>query len=419
MNANLAYAKQLDDQDPIAHFRKKFVIDDPDLIYLDGNSLGRMPKASQKLLAELSQQWSERLIRVWGDGHFQVAQHIGAKTSQILGAKPSEVVIAESTSVNLFKLIVGALKRQNGRFKIITDDLNFPSDIYILDGINTLLGNNHSIEVVQSADGIHGPVDEIIAQIDENTALVTLSHTVFKSAYTYDMAAINSAAHEAGALVLWDLSHAAGSVAVDLNGTNADLAVGCTYKYINGGPGAPAFLYVREDLQAQLQNPITGWMSQKNQFDFDFAYKPLPGMDRFLTGTPTVLSMAPIEVGVDLLLEAGMENVREKSVRQSEFLLDLYETKLKPHGFRLNSPADSAWRGSHVSLGHDDGWRITQAMIQEMNIIPDFRAPDNIRLGITPLYTSFEELFTAVSRMEQIMIQKLYEKYGVEKTAVT
>lgn len=419
MKTDRQYAQHLDEKDPLRIFREKFIIEDPDLIYLDGNSLGRMPKLTQNLISELGMQWGKRLIRMWGDGYFHISQHIGSKIARLVGAKPEEVIIAESTSVNLFKLVVAALKAQPGRTKIITDDLNFPSDIYVLNGVINLLGGNHVLEIVSSSDGVHGPVDEISRRIDDQTALVTLSHTVFKSAFTYEMAVINQAAHEAGALTLWDLSHSAGSVPIALTETEADLAIGCTYKYINGGPGSPAFLFVRNELQKRLNNPITGWMSQKNQFDFEYGYDPLPGIDQFLTGTPPVMSIAPIEVGVDILLEAGMDRIRLKSVQQTEYLIALWQELLRPYGFSLNSPTNFDRRGSHISIGHPEGWRINQCMIQEMRIIPDFRAPDNIRLGITPLYTTFVELHTAVSRIQQIMEDRLYEKYSDEKTTVT
>lgn len=414
-----AHAEQLDARDRLASLRDRFDISDPDLIYLDGNSLGRMPKSIRPLYAELLADWSERLIRIWGDKYIHIAQETGAQIAQLIGAQPNEVVIAESTSINLFKLAVAALRAQKGRFNILTDDMNFPSDLYILDGVCDLLGNQHRTAVVPSRDGIHGPADDLVAKIDGNTALVTLSHTVFKSAYTYDMGAISQAAHDAGALTIWDLSHSVGAVPVALNESNADMAIGCTYKYLNAGPGAPAFLYVRQDLQKKLRNFITGWMSQKNQFDFQLAYDPLPGIEQFLTGTPPVLSIAPIGAGVELLLEAGMENLRAKSVQQSEYLIDLWEKLLAPLGFALNSPRQSRYRGSHVSLGHKDGWRINQCMIHEMNIIPDFRAPDNIRLGIAPLYTTFVDIHTAVMRMKVIVEKKLYEKYPSDMSGVT
>lgn len=419
MRTDAAFAQELDAKDPLAAFKDRFIVTDPDLIYLDGNSLGRLPKETRGLMDELLNDWGDRLIRVWGEKHFDIARDVGHKVAKLIGAQPDEVIIGESTSVNMFKLFIAALEIQEGRSRIVTDDLNFPSDLYVLQEINRLFGNRHEIATVQSPDSMTGPVDVIKGLLDQDAALLTLTHTVFKSAYTYDMADLNAAAKEAGALVVWDLSHSVGSVPIDLNGSGADMAIGCTYKYLNGGPGSPAFLYVRRDLQEKLRNPIAGWMSQKNQFDFGLEYEPLDGIGRFLTGTPHVLSMAPIGVGVDMLLEAGMDRVREKSVAQTEFLIALWEEHLQPYGFTLNSPREAKWRGSHVAIGHADGWRINQSMIKDMNIIPDFRAPDNIRLGVTPLYTSFSDLHTAIMRVKQIMEEKLYEKYSTEATGVT
>lgn len=415
MQTDLSHAQQLDAQDPLASFRDRFLIPDPSLIYVDGNSLGRMPKATKTLLEDVQHTWSERLIRSWGEKYIHIAQQVGAKIAQIVGAKENEVVIAESTSVNLFKLAVAALRSQPPtRTKIITDDLNFPSDIYILDGVCKLLGNDYEIVVIKSEDGIHAPAQQIMDALGDDTALVTLSHTVFKSAYTYDMAAITDAAHDAGALVLWDLSHSVGSVPVALNAANADLAIGCTYKYLNGGIGSNAFLYVREDLQDKLENPIQGWFGQANMFAFDYAYAPKANIDRFLTGTPNVLSIAPIEIGVNLLIEAGMEQIRAKSLAQTEYLIALYDELLAPLGYQLNSPRDGERRGSHISLGHAKGWQITQCLIERMNIIPDFRAPDNIRIGITPLYTSFVEIHTLVMRLKEIVEEGLYGEFSAE-----
>lgn len=414
-----AYAQFLDENDPLAPFRTRFVVDDPDLIYLDGNSLGRLPRDTVARARDLLERgWGQRLIRGWNDGWIEINERVGDKIAQLLGASPGEIAIADSTSTNLYKLALAALRTPAGRTrtKIVTDDLNFPSDVYIFQG---LARNFHKVEIIPSPDGIHGPVEGLLAAIDEDTALVSLSHTVFKSAYTYDMAAITAHAHQMGALTLWDLSHSAGSVVVDLNGANADLAVGCTYKYLNGGPGAPAFLYVRKDLQDELTNPISGWFGQKNAFAFGLEYEPASGICRFLTGTPSILSVAPIEIGVDLLLEAGMDRLRAKSVRQTEYLIDLWRELLAPLGFTMNSPAAPAWRGSHVSLGHPDAWRIDQALIEEMNVLPDFRKPDNIRLGITPLYTTFAEIHEAVMRMKLVVEEKLYEKYEAGVGGVT
>jgi kynureninase len=329
------------------------------------------------------------------------------------------VTVADSTTVNLFKLALAALRAQPDRRKIVTDDLNFPSDLYALQGICQLLGPDYHVEVVPSPDGIHGPVAGLARAIDDNTALVTLSHTVFKSAYTYDMAAITEVAHCKGALVLWDLSHAAGSVEVNLQRAHTDLAIGCTYKYLNGGPGAPAFLYVRQDLQELLRNPIQGWMGQANMFNFGLEYERAPGLPHFLTGTPPVLATLAIEPGVDLLLEAGMARLRAKSAQQTEYFIALWATELAPLGFTLNTPRDAAVRGSHISLGHEDAWRIDQALINDLGVLPDFRKPDNIRFGITPLYTSFTEIYEAVMRTKQVVTEQLYLNYSLENTKVT
>lgn len=382
------------------------------MIYLDGNSLGRLPGDAVKLAGDLVQrQWGERLIRSWNEGWWEAPQRIGAKIARLIGAQSDEVIVADSTSVNLFKLVVAALRARPDRTRILTDDLNFPSDVYVLSGIADMLGGRHSVEITPSPDGIHGPAQAIKAQLDQETALVTLSHTVFKSGYVYDMADITGAVHAAGGLTLWDLSHSAGSVPVDLNGSGADLAIGCTYKYLNGGPGAPAFLYVRRDLQAQLGNPISGWLGRANPFDFGLDYRPEAGIRRFLTGTPPMLSLAMIEPGVDLLLEAGMDRLRAKSVAQTDYLIDLWAERLAPLGFSLNSPQEARWRGSHVSLGHADGLAIDLAMINDMQIIPDFRAPDNIRLGIAPLYTRFVDIHEAVQRMAHIVEKGLHHPY--------
>ena len=416
----LADARNLDAHDELAAFRPRFVAEDPDLIYLDGNSLGRLPKASVALLRDaVDRQWGDRLIRSWNEGWIETPMRIGNKVAQLVGARPGEVTIAESTTVNLFKLALAAMQARPGRHKIVTDDLNFPSDLYALQGICRMLGPAYHVEIVPSPDGIHGPVAGLAAAIDADTALVTLSHTVFKSAYTYDMAAITALAHDAGAYVLWDLSHAAGSVLCDLNGANADLAVGCTYKYLNGGPGAPAFLYVRQELQDQLANPLAGWMGQADMFNFGLNYEPTPGLQHFLTGTPPMLSMLAIEPGVDLLLEAGMDRIRAKSVQQTDYLVALWEQELAPLGFALNSPRDSQWCGSHISLGHEEAWRIDQALIHDLKVLPDFRKPDNLRLGITPLYTSFEDIYGAVMRMKQAVTEKLYLRYSQTGAKVT
>lgn len=409
-----------DDGDPFTTFRKRFVVADPDLIYLDGNSLGRLPRATvEQLRHVVDHEWGEQLVRGWNEGWFDAPERLGGKIAGLIGAQPGEVIMADSTSVNLFKLALAALRARPGRRKIVTDDLNFPSDLYVLQGIIETAGGKHHLQIVPSPDGIHGPVEALAAAIDKDTALVTLSHVAFKSGYLYDMAALTDLARRAGALILWDLSHSAGAVTVDLNGAAADLAVGCTYKYLNGGPGAPAFLYVRRDLQAVLYNPISGWMGRRDPFDFGLDYRPATGIRRFLTGTPPILSLSAVEPGVDLLLEAGINRVRDRSMRMTDYLIDQWETRLAPLGFRLNSPRDSSQRGSHISLGHDEGLRINLALIHEMNVLPDFRRPDNIRLGIAPLYNTFSEIETAVERLRAVVVDRLYERYDGSDLTVT
>lgn len=420
IRTDAAYAHELDARDPLAHFRDQFVIDDPDLIYLDGNSLGRLPRAAAaRADALVRDEWGARLIRAWNEGWFSAPERVGAKIARLIGAQPDEVIVADSTSVNLFKLAVAALRARPGRTRVITDDLNFPSDIYILQGAIDLLGGGHTLTIVPSPDAIHGPAEQIAAQLGEQAALLTLSHTVFKSGYVYDMAEVTRAAHDAGALVLWDLSHSVGSVPVGLNAAGADLAIGCCYKYLNGGPGAPAFLYIRRDLQEQLVNPIAGWMGQRGLFDFGLQYQPAPGLRRFLSGTPAVLSLALIEPGVDLLLEAGIEALRAKSRQQTSYLIELWEALLAPVGYTLNSPRSADWRGSHVSLGHQQGLGIDLALINDMHVLPDFRTPDNIRLGIAPLYTTYAEIHSAAVRMREIVDTRLYEKYAGSAPVVT
>ncbi len=420
MRIDRDFARELDSQDELSPFRDRFVIDDPDLIYLDGNSLGRLPRRAIELSQSLvSDGWGRRLIRGWNEGWMYLPERVGAKIAALIGAHPDEVIVADSTSVNLFKLAFAAVMARPERSTIVTDDLNFPSDLYVLDAVAKSAQPRRRVAVVDSPDGVHGPVEGIAQALDTETALLSLTQTVYKTAYCYDMAALTQMAHDCGALVLWDLSHAAGSVPVQLNAARADLAVGCTYKYLNAGPGAPAFLYVRRDLQEQLGNPITGWMGRADMFHFQPDYEPHPGIRRFVTGTPPILSMAMIEPGVDLLLEAGMDRLRAKSLRQTGYLIELYDELLKPLGFALNTPRDPTRRGSHVTLTHAHGWQIDQALIHEARVIPDFRRPNHIRLGIAPIYTSFSEIHEAVLRLCSVVEQGLYQKYDPDRAGVT
>lgn len=420
LDLSRATASEWDAADELAGFRERFVIADPQLIYLDGNSLGRLPRqTTERAHVLVEQEWGADLIRGWNAGWWQAPGRVGEKIARLVGAAPGQVVVSDSTSVNLFKLVMAALALRPERTRLVSDTLNFPSDLYILQGCIDLLGCRHSLHLVPSRDEVSVDRNELLESIDERTALVTLSHVTFKSGFMYDAAAITRRAHEAGALVLWDLSHAAGAVPVALDEWGADLAVGCTYKYLNGGPGSPAFLYVRKELQEALRSPIWGWFGQRSPFAFDLDYKPAEGITRFLVSSPPVLSMLAMEASLDLLLEAGMERLRRKSVALTEYLIALADARLAPLGFSLGSPREAERRGSHVSLRHPEGYRINRALIEAMAVIPDFREPDNLRLGLAPLYTSFGEVWEGIDRIRRVVEEGIYEKFPHQRLLVT
>jgi kynureninase len=301
---------------------------------------------------------------------------------------------------------------QAGRDRIVSDVLNCPSDLYILQGCTRLVGGSREIHLVPSEDGIWVDRQVLFDSIDERTALVTLSHVTFKSGFLYDAEAVTRRAHEVGAMVLWDLGHSAGVVPIELDRWGVDLAVGCTYKYLNGGPGAPAFLYVRRDLQEKAQSPVWGWFGQGSPFNFDLEYQPADGITRFLVSSTPILSTLAVESALDVVLDAGIERIREKSVRLTSYLTYLVETELVPLGFSLGSPKEPARRGSHVSIRHPEGYRVNRALIEEMDVLPDFREPDNIRLGLAPLYTSFREVWEAVERFKRVVGEKQYLRHS-------
>ena len=423
-------ASRLDQEDELAMFRARFVIDDPDLIYLDGNSLGRMPLAAKKILSDRGDEWGAKLVGGWHEW-IHVPTRLGAKIAHIIGVDEDEVIVTDSTSVDLFKLIMAALDFQKGRRQIVTDDLNFPSDLYVMQGCARLSsptcgggadeggGGGVCVEMIKSKDQIHPDIEGIKNALSKNTALTAITHVAFKSGYMHDMRDVTDAAHNVGALALWDLCHSVGAVPLNLKEAGADLAVGCTYKYLNGGPGAPAFLYVRRDLQEKLVSPIWGWFGERKPFDFRLEYEPSKNINRFFAGTPPILSMAAVEPGVDLILEAGMDRLRRKSLAQTKFLISLYDEHLAPLGVQLKTPRNADQRGSHVSFGHPEGLKIDLALIEEEKVIPDFRAPDNIRFGCCPLYTTFAELYEGVTRMAKVIKTKSYEKFDVARVSVT
>ena len=420
-DATREYANQLDQTDFLASYRQQFVINDPDLIYLDGNSLGRMPKAVvERMQKAVEEEWGTDLIRGWNKGWWEAPRRIGDRIASLLGATNGQVIVSDQTSLNLYKLATAALTLRPDRKRIITDTFNFPSDLYILQGIVKLLGERHEIIRIGAVDDDITPdLAALESAINQDTALVTLSHVTFKSGYLYDMQRITDLAHHKGALVLWDLSHSAGALPIELDKCNVDFAIGCTYKYLNGGPGAPAFLYVNKPLQNDATSPIWGWWGQNNPFAFDLDYHPAQGVQRFLTGTAPMLSMIAMEAALTPLLEAGMDSLRAKSVLMTDYASYLTDTLLAPLRFSLGSPRDSSKRGSHISIRHEEGYRINRALIDEMNVIPDFREPDNIRLGFAPLYISFTDVWEGFDRIRKVVEEKRYEKYPKQRLMVT
>jgi kynureninase len=411
------YAEQLDAADPLAGFRDRFERDSSWPIYLDGNSLGPLPRATQARIAEVvSQEWGAGLVRSWSSW-IELPRQVGDLVGeQLIGAASGQVAVCDSTTVNLYKLACAALDAQPGRNVIITDDDNFPTDRYVLEGIAAQRGAE--LRMIRS-DADEGLAENLLRDaLDERTALVSLSHVAYRSGTLAEMGKITRIAHEAGALVLWDLCHSVGAVPVELDAAGADLAVGCTYKYLNAGPGAPAFLYVRRDLQERLRQPVWGWFGQRDQFEMGQGYHPAPGIGRFLTGTPDVIGTVAVQEGARLIAEAGIGRLRAKALAMTGFLIDLADAWLAPYGIAVASPRQAARRGAHVTLAHPEAWQISQALIRR-GVIGDYRTPDRMRLGPAPLYTRFVDVWDALDILRQIMASKAYEDFPTVRSAVT
>ncbi|MGY9066462.1 kynureninase [Streptomyces sp. CAS3] len=413
-----AAAEELDAADPLAGFRDRFVITDPELIYLDGNSLGRLPAATPDRLREVVEEgWGEGLVRSW-QGWIDWGARLGDRLAEhVLGARPGEVVISDSTSVNLYKLAGAALDAAPGRGTVLMDAEDFPTDRYILQGLTAQRG----LRLRRLASGLDGglDLDVLRSALDQDVALVVLSLVSYRSGALLDMAKVNELARAAGARVLWDLSHAAGAVPVDLAATGAELAVGCTYKYLNGGPGSPAFLYVRGELQAELRQPVWGWFGQREQFRMGPDYDPVPGIERFLVSTPPLLSLAAIDPALALVEEAGMARIRAKGLLLGRLVDDLADAWLAPLGFRPASPRPPERRGSHVSLYHRDAWRICQTLAADAKVVCDYRVPDRLRIGPSPLYTRFTEVWDALARLRQVAAGRAYASRPTDLARVT
>ncbi len=386
-----AHAKALDAADVLASFRDRFVIDDPALIYLDGNSLGRLSKATEARLIEvIRSEWGRDLVRHWDDW-LPLPGVIGDRLGHaLLGAASGQVVVGDSTTVNLYKGASAALDARPDRRVVVTDSENFPTDRYVLEGLVQQRGMTLRDVKADPVEGL--AADEVAAALDDDVALVSISHVSYASGAIADMDAITTATHAAGALVMWDLCHSIGSVPVALDQSKVDLAVGCTYKYVNAGPGAPAFIYVSVGKQAELRQPIWGWFAQRNQFQMDPWYDPEPGIGQYLVGTPSAIGLVGVDEGVKLLTEAGIDRLRAKGVALTSLLVDLHDAWLAPLGFQLGSPRDPSRRGSHVALRHPDAEQLCAALI-EHGVVPDFRTPDRVRFGPAPITTRFVDVW--------------------------
>ena len=394
MTIDRSHCEALDRDDPLGHFRQEFDLPDG-VIYLDGNSLGALPRATAgRLAAVVREEWGRDLIRSWNSaGWIDLPGRVGALIAGIVGAGADEVVAADSTSVNLFKLAAAAVQMRPGRRIILSEPGNFPTDLYILQGLAELLGDRVEVRLVEPGG--------LEAALTDEVALLLLTHVHYKTGRIHDMARLTAAAHRAGALTLWDLSHSAGALDVRLGEAGADFAVGCGYKYLNGGPGAPAFLYVARRHQDTVRPPLSGWMGHAAPFEFSDRYEPGAGIRRQLCGTPAILGLAALEEGVRIMARADMARVRAKSMRLGRLFLDLVAQEC-PGVFAMHCPAEPEARGSQVSLRHPDGYAIVQALIAR-GVIGDFRAPDVLRFGFAPLYVSHADVFDAVAHLADIM----------------
>jgi kynureninase len=403
-----ARAAELDAADPLAGYRDAFVHPESVVSYLDGNSLGRpLHTTSTTMLDFVAGPWGERLIRSWDEQWMDAPTELGDRIGRVLlGAAAGQTVVGDSTSVLLYKLAHAALAgqaEQPGRTEIVACADDFPTDRFILEGLAAERGMSVRWIAVDPGAGV--TLDQVRAMLGERTALVLLSHVSYRSAWVADMAGITAAAHEAGALVLWDLCHAVGAVELALDACEADLAVGCTYKYLNGGPGAPAFGYVAARLQDRLRQPIQGWMGAAGPFAMGDRYEPASGIRRFLSGTPPILGMLPMGDMLDLLESAGIAAVRAKSVALTEFAIELHDALLAPYGVVLASPRDPALRGGHVTLDHPDFREIT-ARLWERGVIPDFRPPQGLRVGLSPLSTCFAEVLHGLETVAELLSER-------------
>jgi len=395
-----------DRQDPLAHFRQRFDLP-PGVLYMDGNSLGAMPRAAAQRAAQvLTEEWGRDLIRSWNTaGWFELPARLGDKLGALVGARAGELVVTDTTSLNLFKALAAALRIQQGvhpKHRVILSERdNFPTDLYMAQGMIDLLQQGYELRLADDAL----PLDKAL---DDSVAVVMLSHVNYRSGAMHDMRAVTQAAHDCGALILWDLAHAAGAVPVDLHAARADFAVGCTYKYLNGGPGSPAFIWVAPRHTQDFRQPLSGWWGHQRPFDMTPGYEPAGGIRRYLCGTQPIVSLALVECGLDVALEAGMDAVRRKSLALGDLFIDLVERRCAGHPLTLATPREHGRRGSHVSFLHPDGYAVMQALIAR-GVIGDYREPEILRFGLTPLYFGYADVWDAVDVLKDVLDARAWD----------
>jgi len=402
----------LDRADSLAAFRDEFFLP-PGLIYLNGNSLGAMPhKAAKRARQVVEHEWAEGLIGSMNTaGWYELPSTLGRKIAPIVGAKPNEVVLTDATGINLFKVMAAALKMQPDRRVVVMEGSNFPTNNYMVQGLLEELDKGHTIRFAE-ADGM-------IDAIDDDVAAICITHVHYKTGHILDMAAITERAHAVGAAAVWDVCHSAGAMRVDLNGCHVDFAVGCTYKYINGGPGAPSLLFAAERHHGRYTQPLTGWYSHAAPFEFERDYRPAAGIRQMLSGTQPTASLSMAEIGIDIMLRADIDEIRNKSMQMTSLFIELVEARCHDYGFELVSPRDAEQRGSQVSFYKDDGYPIVRAL-HDKGVICDYRAPGNMRFGFSPLYTRYVDVWDAVDRLHDILSSETWKesRYQV-RAAVT